>query len=87
MNHPNFQQNVVDNVQYIANAIGPNPSNLTDQLWSAAPNPDFGKPGAIVPKFGSRSFQFSTKFSFWRSCSRQNLEEEKRRRKVPAPSS
>ena len=63
-NHPNFQQNVVDNVQYIANAIGPNPGNPTDQLWSAAPNPDFGVPGAIVPKFGSRSFQFSTKFGF-----------------------
>ncbi len=24
-NHPNFQQNVVDNVQYIANAVGTNP--------------------------------------------------------------
>lgn len=63
-NHPNFQQNVVDNVQYFANAVGPNPSNPTDQLWTAAPNPDFGAPGAIVPKFGSRSFQFSTRFSF-----------------------
>jgi len=63
-NHPNFQQNVVDNVQYIANKIGTNPSNPTDQLWSADPNPDFGAPGAIVPKFGSRSFQFSTRFSF-----------------------
>jgi hypothetical protein len=63
-NHPNFQQNVVDNVQYFANAVGPNPSNATDQLWTADPNPDFGAPGAIVPKFGSRSFQFSTRFSF-----------------------
>jgi hypothetical protein len=64
LNHPNFQQNVVDNVQYFANAIGTNPSNPTDQLWSADPNPDFGAPGAIVPKFGARSFQFSTRFSF-----------------------
>jgi hypothetical protein len=63
-NHPNFQQNVVDNVQYLANAVGPNPGNATDQLWTADPNPDFGAPGAIVPKFGSRSFQFSTRFSF-----------------------
>jgi hypothetical protein len=63
-NHPNFQQNVVDKVQYFANSIGTNPSNPTDQLWGAAPNPDFGAPGAIVPKFGARSFQFSTRFSF-----------------------
>ena len=63
-NHPNFQQNVVDNVQYTANLVGPNPTNSTDQLWTASPNPDFGKPGAMVPKFGSRSFQFSTRFSF-----------------------
>jgi hypothetical protein len=31
---------------------------------TAGPNPDFGAPGAIVPKFGSRSFQFSTRFTF-----------------------
>jgi hypothetical protein len=69
-NHPNYQQNVVDNVQY---KICPdptqqcpitNPNNSTDQLWTAGPNPDFGAPGAIVPKFGSRSFQFSTRFTF-----------------------
>ncbi len=63
-NHPNFQQNVVDNVQYTINGPNPNPSNSTDQLWTATPNPDYGRPGAIVPKFGSRSFQFSTRFSF-----------------------
>ena len=69
-NHPNYQQNVVDNVQY---KICPdptqqcpivNPNNSTDQLWTAGPNPFFGQPGAIVPKFGSRSFQFSTRFAF-----------------------
>jgi hypothetical protein len=69
-NHPNFQQNVVNNVQYrICDTPLPcptaNPNNSTDQLfWSATPNPDFGAPGAIVPKFGSRSFQFSTRFTF-----------------------
>src|SRR5229473_2143664 len=63
-NHPNFQQNVVDSVQYIANGPTPNPNNSTDQLWTATPNPDFGVPSAMVPKFGSRSFQFSTRFSF-----------------------
>jgi len=36
-----------------------NPNNSTDQIWALAPNPSFGAPGAIVPKFGSRSFQFS----------------------------
>jgi len=64
LNHPNFQQNVVDNVQYTINGPNPNPNNSTDQLWTATPNPDFGRPGAMVPKFGSRSFQFSTRFSF-----------------------
>jgi hypothetical protein len=68
LNHPNFQQNVVDNVQYVVDPNAPNPvpnpNNPTDQLWTVIPNSDFGAPGAIVPKFGSRSFQFSTNFSF-----------------------
>ena len=63
-NHPNYQQNVVDNVQYFANNPNPDPSNPTNQLWTVNPNADFGAPGAIVPKFGSRSFQFSTRFTF-----------------------
>ncbi len=71
-NHPNYQQNVVDNVQYKICPPDPtqqqcpivNPNNSTDQIWALAPNPDFGAPGAIVPKFGSRSFQFSTRFAF-----------------------
>jgi hypothetical protein len=63
-NHPNYQQNVVDNVQYSAVGPNPNPNNSTDQLWTATPNPDFGVPGAMVPKFGARSFQFSTRFTF-----------------------
>ena len=63
-NHPNYQQAVVDNVQYFANGPNPDPNNSTDQLWTATSNPDFGMPGAIAPKFGSRSFQFSTRFTF-----------------------
>ena len=63
-NHPNYQQNVVNNVQYTANGPFADPNNSTDQLWTADPNPFFGQPGAIVPKFGSRSFQFSTRFTF-----------------------
>jgi hypothetical protein len=61
-NHPNYQQNVVDNVQYFAN-LDPN-STGTNGTWTATPNPDFGAPGAIVPRFGARSFQFSTRLSF-----------------------
>lgn len=63
-NHPNYQQNVVDNVQYTANGPTQDPNNSTNGLWTADPNTDFGAPGAIVPKFGSRSFQFSTRFTF-----------------------
>jgi Carboxypeptidase regulatory-like domain/TonB dependent receptor len=63
-NHPNFQQNVIDNVQYTVDGPFVDPANSTDQLWTASPNTDFGAPGAIVPKFGSRSFQFSTRFAF-----------------------
>jgi hypothetical protein len=63
-NHPNFQQNVVNNVQFAANGPIPDPSNLTNGLWTVDPNPFFGQPSQIVPKFGSRSFQFSTRFTF-----------------------
>ncbi len=64
-NHPNFQQNVVDNVQYtFLTDPMPDPNNATNQFWNATSNPTFGTPGAIAPKFGSRSFQFSTRFSF-----------------------
>ena len=63
-NHPNYQQNVVDNVQYTLSDPNPDPNNSTNGLWTVDPNPFFGQPGAIVPKFGARSFQFSTRFSF-----------------------
>jgi hypothetical protein len=63
-NHPNYQQNVVNNVQYTTGDSVPDPGNPTNAFWTATANPFFGQPGAIVPKFGSRSFQFSTRFSF-----------------------
>ncbi|MCU1303310.1 MAG: TonB-dependent receptor, plug [Candidatus Sulfotelmatobacter sp.] len=63
-NHPNYQQNVVDNVQYTLGDPATDPNNSTNGIWTASPNSSFGKPGAIVPKFGARSFQFSTRFSF-----------------------
>lgn len=61
-NRPNFQQNTVDNVQYTF-PLDPIP-NGTDQLWTAAPNSDFGAPLASVPRFGARSIQFSARFAF-----------------------
>lgn len=60
-NHPNYQQNTVDNVQYSVTQTG---ANGTNGIWTATANPDFGAPLAIVPRFGARSFQFSTRFSF-----------------------
>ena len=53
---PNFQQNVVDNEPCIANAIGSNPGNASDQMGSAASNPEFGLCGTIVPENDSRIF-------------------------------
>ena len=60
-NHPNYQQNTVDNVQYSVTQTG---ASGTNGIWTAAANPDFGAPLAVVPRFGARSFQFSTHFSF-----------------------
>lgn len=59
LNHPNFQQNTVDNVQYTTSQ--PDPS-LPD--YTATANPDFGAPLATAPRIGSRSFQFSARFTF-----------------------
>jgi hypothetical protein len=69
-NHPNFQQSVVDNVQYFV-------TQRTDQggnplpIWDLDPtkgnngrNDHFGKPGAIAPKYGSRNFQLSARITF-----------------------
>jgi hypothetical protein len=66
LNHPNYQQNAVNNVQYKVHDDSPmtDPNNSTNGIWAVDPNPAFGQPLAIVPKFGARSFQFSTRFSF-----------------------
>ena len=57
-NHPNFQQNAVDNVQYTTAQIG------ASNNWTATPNPNFGAGLAMAPRYGSRAFQFAARFSF-----------------------
>ncbi|HYL96485.1 MAG TPA: TonB-dependent receptor [Terriglobales bacterium] len=57
-NHPNFQQNAVDNVQYTTTQIG------STNNWTATPNPHFGAGLAMAPRYGSRAFQFAARFSF-----------------------
>ncbi len=62
LNHPNYLE-TVNTVQYTTaqqNDSNGNPTNV----WIASPNPSFGTPLATFPQDGSRSFQFSTKFSF-----------------------
>ena len=54
-NYANFQQNAVDNVQYTVNQTG---SNGTNGIWVATPNPSFGSPLAMVPRFGLAAFSF-----------------------------
>ncbi len=69
-NHPNFQQSVVDNLQYFVaqrTDAGGNPLPIWDVDTSQGnngKNDHFGKPGAIAPKYGSRNFQFSARISF-----------------------
>ncbi len=63
LNHPNFQQSAVDNVQYTTSQeADANGNNLP--IWDATPNPHFGAPLAIAPRVGSRNLQFSARFSF-----------------------
>ncbi len=68
LNHANFQQNSVDNLQYTTSqrCILDSTGNCVTPLpiWDATVNPDFGKPSAIAPKYGSRSFQFSARINF-----------------------
>jgi len=59
LNHPNFQQNAVDNVQFTTSR-----PDDTMPLYVAAPNPDFGAPLATAPRSGSRSFQISARLIF-----------------------
>ena len=58
LNHANFQQNAVDNVQYTTAEVG------STNNWLATLNPHFGAGLAMAPRYGSRAFQFSTRFSF-----------------------
>jgi hypothetical protein len=58
-NHPNFQQNIVDNVQYVTNQPDPNLP-----VYTATVNPTFGAALATAPRTGSRSFQFSARVTF-----------------------
>ena len=57
-NHSNFQQSPVNNVQYTTAQRG------STNVWDAFLNPSFGAPVGVVSRFGSRAFQFSTRFSF-----------------------
>jgi hypothetical protein len=61
LNHPNFQQSPVNQVQY--NTTQPDPVNLPT-LYVASPNPDFGKPLAVASRYGARALQLSARFSF-----------------------
>jgi len=60
LNHPNFQQSPVNQVQYITTQ--PDPNNST--FYLASPNPDFGKPLAVAARYGARALQLSARFSF-----------------------
>ena len=61
-NHPNFL-NTLDNVQYTTTQLSDADGNATN-VWTADTNPTFGRPLAVVPNSGARSFQFSGRFSF-----------------------
>ena len=61
-NHPNYLP-TVNNVQYNTtqqNDANGNPTNV----WTATSNSSFGTPLSSYPRYGSRSFQFSTRLSF-----------------------
>jgi hypothetical protein len=62
-NHSNFQQNPVNSVQYTTNQRSDSMNNPIN-VWDATLNPSFGTPVGVVSRFGSRAFQFSTRFSF-----------------------
>jgi Carboxypeptidase regulatory-like domain/TonB dependent receptor len=63
LNHANFQQGVVDKVQYSLTQRSDGSGNLLD-LWDATANPTFGQPLAAASRYGARSLQFSTRISF-----------------------
>lgn len=67
LNHANFQQGAVDNVQYTTTEeCTPQPDGSCTPLpiWDATANTDFGKPLFAAPKYGSRNLQISMRFNF-----------------------
>jgi hypothetical protein len=67
LNHANFQQNAVDNVQYttVQQCTPLNDPNCTPlPIWDASVNTDFGHPLFAAPKYGSRNIQLSARFVF-----------------------
>jgi hypothetical protein len=69
LNHPNFQQGAVDNVQYTTTqeqscTPGQDPTCTDLPIWDATANNHFGKPIFAAPKFGSRNLQMSVRFTF-----------------------
>jgi hypothetical protein len=61
--HPNFQQNNMNSVLYTTTPATDSAGNGLP-FWSATANPSFGAPGAMAPRIGSRSFQFSGRIGF-----------------------
>lgn len=59
LNHPNFQQSPVNQVQYKVS-----PSQSDPNLLTASPNLDFGTPLAVAQHYGARQIQLSARFSF-----------------------
>jgi Carboxypeptidase regulatory-like domain/TonB dependent receptor/TonB-dependent Receptor Plug Domain len=58
VNHPNFQQSPVNQVQFLTTEIG------SSNVYTAVPNPSFGTPLAVAPRYGARSLQFSVRLGF-----------------------
>jgi hypothetical protein len=67
LNHANFQQNSVNNVQYTTTqecaVTDPNCDNPLP-IWDATLNSHFGEPLASAPKIGSRNIQLSARIEF-----------------------
>jgi hypothetical protein len=60
LNHPNFQQSPVNQVQYTTTQ----PDSTNSTYYLAAPNPKFGTPLAVASLYGARQLQLSVRFSF-----------------------
>ena len=67
LNHANFQQNAVDNVQYTTSEeCSPQSDGSCTNLpiWDATVNTDFGHSLFAAPKYGSRNVQLSVRIEF-----------------------